>query len=124
MSATGNSGLQVILIDEDDSLRRALARTIRLAGFDVESFASAEAMLARGAPPPKACLVLDIDLPGLDGSRLRRQLDAAGCEFRTVFTTALEPTEVAEPLAAFAPAVVLHKPFSNEALLDAIRQAR
>ena len=124
MSSTGNRRSQVILIDDDDSLRRALARTIRLAGFDVEAFASAEALFAKGIPDPDACLVLDIDLPGLDGIRLKRQLDAAGCEVRTVFITALEPAEVAEPLADLDAVTVLHKPFSNETLLDAIRRAR
>jgi DNA-binding response OmpR family regulator len=58
--------LHVLLVD-DDSLRRALARTIRLAGFEVEAFGSVEALLARGVPEHAVCLVLDVDLPGIDG---------------------------------------------------------
>jgi FixJ family two-component response regulator len=121
VSGTGNGRLQVFLLDDDESLRRALARTIRLAGFAVQTFDSAEALLA-AAMPRNACLVLDIRLPGLDGIRLKRVLDAAGCGLRTVFITALEPAEVEEPLATLGPVTVLHKPFSNEVLLDAIRQ--
>jgi CheY-like chemotaxis protein len=59
--------MHVLLVDDDDSLWRALARTIRLAGFEVEAFESAETLLARGVPERDVCLVLDVDLPGIDG---------------------------------------------------------
>ena len=59
--------MHVLLVDDDDSLWRALARTIRLAGFEVEAFESVETLLARGVPERDVCLVLDVDLPGIDG---------------------------------------------------------
>jgi FixJ family two-component response regulator len=110
----------VLLVDDDDSLRRALARTIRLAGFDVEAFHSVEALLARGVPERDACLVLDVDLPGIGGIELKRSLVAAGRDLPTVFITALEPAEVRESLAAFSPVAVLYKPFNKGDLLEAI----
>lgn len=73
--AAGPRGLLVLLVDDDSSLRRALARAIRLAGFDVEVFQSVESLLARGVPERDACLVLDVDLPGIggiEGPRMRR----------------------------------------------------
>lgn len=113
----------MLLVDDDDSLRRALARTIRMAGFEVEAFASAEALLARGVPARNACLVLDLDLPGIGGIELKRALVDADRDLPTIFITALDPAEVAEPLAALAPVAVLYKPFSKEDLLEAIGRA-
>jgi FixJ family two-component response regulator len=114
----------VLIVDDDESLRRALARTVRLAGFEVEAFQSVEALLARGVPERGACLVLDVDLPGIGGVEFRRALAEAGRDLPTIFITALEPAEVSEPLAALAPVAVLYKPFDKDALLEAIGRAR
>ena len=113
----------VLLVDDDDSLRRALARTIRLAKFEVEAFESVEALLARGIPEHDACLVLDVDLPGIGGIEFKRTLAEAGHDLPTIFITALERADVSEPLAALAPVAVLYKPFSKRDLLEAIGQA-
>jgi FixJ family two-component response regulator len=116
--------LHVLIVDDDDLLRRALARTVRLAGFEVEAFRSVDALLAHGVPERDACLVLDVDLPGIGGIELKRTLAEAGRDLPTIFITALEPAEVGEPLAALAPLAVLYKPFDKEALLEAIGRAR
>lgn len=116
--------MRVLLVDDNDSLRRALARTMRLARFEVEAFKSVEALLARGLPADDACLVLDVDLPGIGGIAFRRTLAQAGRDLPTIFITALEPGDVSEPLAALAPVAVLYKPFNKEDLLEAIGQAR
>ena len=113
----------MLLVDDDDSLRRGLARTIRLAGFEVEAFRSVEALLGRGIPECDACLVLDVDLPGIGGIEFKRTLVAAGRDLPTIFITALEPAEVNKPLAALAPVAVLYKPFNKEDLLEAIGRA-
>jgi FixJ family two-component response regulator len=116
--------LHVLIVDDDDSLRRALARTVRLAGFEVEAFQSVDALLAHGVPERDACLVLDVDLPGLSGIELKRTLAEAGRDLPTIFITALEPADVSAPLAALAPVAVLYKPFDKVALLEAIERAR
>lgn len=115
--------IRVLLVDDDDSLRRALVRAIRLAGFEVDAYRSVEALLQHGLPTADHCLVLDVDLPGLRGPEFRRALTAAGIELPTIFITALEPSEIGEPLEALAPLAVLRKPFSNDDLLDAIELA-
>lgn len=114
----------MLLVDDDASMRRALERTIRRAGFDVEAFVSAESLLARGVCERDACLVLDIDLPGIDGIACKRQLDACGRRLPTVFITALEREDVDDNLRALAPVAVLYKPFTNEALIKTIANAR
>lgn len=116
--------LRVLLVDDDDSVRRALARAIRRAGFDVQAFRSAEALLAHGLPERGACLVLDVSMPGIDGIALKRALAAGSRDLPTIFITALEPERVGEALAALSPVAVLYKPFNNEDLLEAIERAR
>ena len=114
----------MLLVDDDESLRRALARTIRLAGFEVQAFQSVEALLAHGVPERDACLVLDVDLPGIGGIELKRTLSEAGRDLPTIFITALEPGEVGVSLAALAPVAVLYKPLDKKDLLEAIGRAR
>jgi FixJ family two-component response regulator len=109
-----------MLVDDDESLRRALARAIRQAGFEVEAFGSAEDLLARGVPEGEVCLVLDVGLPGIDGIELKRALASAGRDLPTIFITALEVEEVSGSLAALSPLAVLYKPFSKQALLQAL----
>jgi FixJ family two-component response regulator len=115
--------LRVLLVDDDDSVRRALARVIRRAGFGVQAFESAEALLARGLPEGNACLVLDVNMPGVGGVALKRALVAAGRDLPTIFITALEPKKVGESLAALAPVAVLYKPFDDRDLVAAIERA-
>jgi len=114
---------RVLLVDDDDSLRRALARTIRLAGFDVEAFASVESLLAHGVPERDACLVLDVDLPGIGGIAFKQALAGAGRDLPTIFITALEARDVSGQLAALRPVAVLYKPFDKDDLLEAIERA-
>jgi FixJ family two-component response regulator len=115
--------LHVLLVDDDASMRRALGRVIGLAGFEVEAFAAAEALIARGIRPDDACLVLDVDLPGIDGMECKRMLDAAGRHLPTVFVTALLPSDVGESLAKLGPSAVLYKPFNKDDLIEAIGRA-
>lgn len=113
----------MLLVDDDESLRRALARTIRRGGFEVEAFESAEALMAHGVPDCGACLVLDVDLPGIGGIEMKQSLVAEGRDLPTIFITALQTEDVGEPLARFSPVAVLFKPFNKEQLLAAIERA-
>lgn len=114
---------RVLLVDDDASLRRALARTMQRAGFEVEAYDSVESLLAAGSDATGACLVLDIDLPGVGGAEFGRALRAAGSERPTVFITASESDELDRRLARLAPVAVLHKPFDSEELLGALGRA-
>ena len=114
----------VLLVEDDASLRRALARTIRLASYKVEAFESVEALLAHGVPAQGACLVLDVGLPGIGGIAFKRTLIQTGHDLPAIFITALEPGEVSEALAALRAVAVLYKPFNKHELVEAIRQAQ
>jgi FixJ family two-component response regulator len=112
---------RILLIDNDASLRRALARLMRLAGFEVESFASVEALLESGSlDHHEGCLVLDVDMPGAGGIEFKQALVEAGRDRPTVFITASEREGLDAQLARLHPVAVLRKPFTKEDLLEAL----
>ena len=78
----------VAIIDDDASANRALGRLLRGAGFDPSGFDSAESFLAERARPSFACLLVDIQLTGMSGLELQRQLRAEGSEVPLIFITA------------------------------------
>jgi FixJ family two-component response regulator len=96
---------------------------MRLAGFKVEPFASVEALLAFGAVEQAACLVLDVDMPSIGTIDFKRALIASGRDRPTIFMTASEREGLEALLARLHPVAVLHKPFSKDDLLDALRRA-
>jgi len=113
----------VLLVENDASVRRALTRTMQHAGLDVQSFASAEALLASGALEADARLVLDVDMPGIGGAELRQALIESGRDRPTIFITASDREGLDAQLARLAPVAVLRKPFNNEDLLAALGRA-
>lgn len=75
----------VLLVDDDDAVRRSLKRLLAANGFRVETFASAEELLDASLPEDTGCLVLDVRLPGLDGLGLQRLLADREDELPIVF---------------------------------------
>ncbi len=114
---------RVLLVEDDASLRRALVRAMRLAGFEVEAFAAIETLLTCGTAVQHACLVLDVDLPGIGGIEFKEALIMSGRDRPTVFMTSSVHDGLNAQLARLHPVAVLHKPFSKEDLLDALHRA-
>jgi FixJ family two-component response regulator len=113
----------VFVIDDDASVRRALGRLLKSAGYLVETFASADAFLRRPLPDSPACLVLDVYLPGLDGLELQRTLVEGSIALPIVFITGHGdiPTTVRAMKAGAVD--FLPKPFDDDVLLNAVGQA-
>jgi FixJ family two-component response regulator len=111
----------ISIVDDDQSVRQSLASLLRSVGFAVRAFGSAEDFLKAGQPGATGCLLLDLRMPGMSGLEL--QLAAAGVRVPSVFLTA-HGDEEARARALRAGAVAfLTKPFSENALLDAVRVA-
>jgi FixJ family two-component response regulator len=111
------------VIDDDASMRRALARQLRTAGFQVETFASAQDYLERRPQAAIACIVADVRMPGLSGLDLQASLAQANRALPMVFITGYGdiPTSVR---AMKAGAVnFLPKPFTEGEILAAIAEA-
>jgi FixJ family two-component response regulator len=113
----------ISVVDDDASVREALANLISSVGYEVELYASAEEFLASSGASTAACLVLDLRMPGMGGLELQRRLAAEGRETPVIVVTAHGDDEArAESLAAGAVAF-LNKPFKEETLLGAIDSA-
>jgi FixJ family two-component response regulator len=109
------------LVDDDASVRKATGRLIKSFGFTVEVFASGGEFLCFGSLRITSCLVLDVQMPSMNGLQLQSHLAAAGYRIPIIFITAYPDEEIrAQALEAGAVAF-LTKPFGEEALLKGIR---
>jgi FixJ family two-component response regulator len=112
-----------MIVDDDDSMRRAARRLIKSYGLAVETFASAEEFLVSGRLNETACLVLDVHMPGLSGLDLQRHLLATEHQIPIIFITAFAD-EITRQRAMEAGAYgYLVKPFEEEDLLDGVHRA-
>ena len=119
-----NTTRLVSIVDDDHSVRRALRRLVRFAGFTAETFASAEEFLTSASLARTACLVLDIHLNGgMSGFGLQAQLTVDRVSIPIIFITAHDNVSLRERAEKSGAAAYLCKPFNDELLLDAIRRA-
>ena len=112
---------QLIVVDDDPSVRRSLTRWAKVSGYEVIAFASASAFLACDIDITRCCLILDIGLPDVNGGEVKRQLIAKGRDLPTIFITGLNDEEVALALFGVAAPHLLRKPFDTESLEAAIK---
>jgi FixJ family two-component response regulator len=113
----------IAVVDDDQAVRFALNRLLRSKGFAVATYASAEAFLERAEHDRPQCLVLDINLGGMNGFELRDALTRLGAEIPVVFITAQDDSATRENVLRASGTPCLRKPFEQGVLLDAIRQA-
>lgn len=115
--------VEVFVVDDDALVRRAVTRLLKSDGYRVESFESPQAILDAGTADRAACLVLDLQMPGLNGLELVEELRSRQVETPVVFITghADVPTSVQAMKAGAIE--FLEKPFDDEQLLAAIREA-
>jgi FixJ family two-component response regulator len=112
----------VVVVDDDESVRRALQRMIRSVGFSVAAYASAEEFLA-ARDGSAACLVLDVRLPGMSGLDLQRLLSETGRDVAVVMMTAHEDQAVRRTALGAGAVDFIAKPFDRGRLLDAVARA-
>lgn len=112
----------VFVVDDDLSVREALEALIRFEGWQAETFASAEAFLSRPRVFAPSCLVLDVSLPDLNGLDLQKRL-AGRSDMPIIFITGYGDVPMTVQAMKAGAVEFLMKPFSDEVLLSAIRQA-
>ncbi len=113
----------IAIVDDDLSVRRGLQRLIRSAGWNAESFASAQEFLARPGPGTPSCLVLDLRLPGLSGLELQKRMAEVGLEIPIVFLTGHGNIPASVQAMKAGAVEFLTKPFDEHDLLQAIQEA-
>jgi FixJ family two-component response regulator len=113
----------ISLIDDDESIRRTTTLLIESFGFHAAAFESAERFLKSEQLPKTSCLVIDVQMPGMNGLQLQSYLAAAGCKIPVIFITAHDDKESRQQALQAGAVAFLGKPFSDELLLQAIRGA-
>jgi FixJ family two-component response regulator len=119
---SGNPSL-VFVVDDDMSFRRSTELLIESAGFDVQSFSSAEEFLRSHRPAVPSCLILDVRLPHLSGLDLQQQLFKADAQIPIIFITGHGDIPMTVQAMKAGAAEFLTKPFREQELLDAVRRA-
>ncbi len=130
MQATGEPGMAILprthvisIIDDNDDAREATGDFVRSLGYRTLTYASAEDFLDADSMDGAACLITDVQMPGLSGIELQDLLVARGCVTPIIFITGF-PDAAIEAQAIRAGAVgFLRKPFSEESLIDCIDTA-
>ncbi len=113
----------VCVVDDDDSLLRALRRLLDATGFRVETFPSAEAFLGSRHRGGADCLVLDVHLGGPSGLDLQAQLATSGVRTPVVIITAHDDPPTHERARRAGVIEYLRKPFDDDSLVAAIHRA-
>ena len=125
MSATARSQQKptVFVVDDDISVRESLELLIKFAGWQPETFASAEEFLARPREATPNCLVLDISLPDLNGLELQNLIASERTDMPIIFITGHGDVPMTVQAMKAGAVEFLTKPFDDEVLLNAIRHA-
>ncbi|HXQ33434.1 MAG TPA: response regulator transcription factor [Anaerolineales bacterium] len=113
----------VYVIDDDPSIREAVTSLIRSVGMSVQAFGSAKEFMTSKRPNAPACLVLDVRMPGLSGLELQRELTDAGISIPIIFITGHGDIPMSVRAMKAGAVEFLTKPFRDQDLLDAIKQA-
>jgi FixJ family two-component response regulator len=113
----------IAVVDDDESVRLAVASLLRSVGFVVLRFASAEEFLSARDVQSIACLILDLRMPGMDGQQLQTHLRAEGWLVPTIFLTAHGDDRGRAQALAGGALAFLPKPFDADVLLNAVKSA-
>jgi len=122
MSPSGKTRT-VFVIDDDDALRVSIAELLRSAGVRAETFATAQEFLSHERGDGPSCLVLDLQLAGMNGLEVQQELARAGDSTPIIFLTGHGDVPTAVRAMKSGAVEFLAKPFDAESLLDAVQQA-
>ena len=110
----------VYAVDDDESVRSALAKLLRSADLDAETFSSAEEFLKSARQNENACIIIDIRMPGLTGFDLLERLITERIRIPVIAVSAHDDAETREHAKELGAVSFFRKPVDDQALLDAI----
>jgi len=114
-------GNLISLVDDDESIRRTTTLLIQSFGFQATAFESAESFLKSGQLHQTSCLIVDVQMPGMNGLQLQRHLAASGFKLPIIFITAYDNNESRQQAMQAGAVAFLSKPFNDKNLLETIR---
>lgn len=113
----------IAIIDDDESMLSAIVGLVRSADYDARGFASAEEFLAYGMIQSFACIVTDIQMPGMSGVDLKQHLAACQISTPVIMITARHAPDLEEKALASGAVCFLRKPFEADTLIRCIERA-
>ena len=112
---------KIYIVDDDDSVRKALARLFRAEGLNSEAFASGELFLAGLPDDAQGCVVMDIRMPGMTGHDVQEKLRKRGRKIPVIALSAQDDDGARERARELGAVTFFRKPVDDQALLDSIR---
>ena len=113
----------IYIVDDDESVRRAMERLFRSTGMDVRIFTSAQEFLKYKYREKNSCMIVDIKLQGKSGLELQDELRARGSKLPVIFITGYDTQETRDQAKKSGAAGYFRKPIDDQALLDSIHWA-
>jgi FixJ family two-component response regulator len=113
----------VSIVDDDESVRMAAKGFVRSLGYDAKVFSSAEALLQSPELERTACLIVDVQMPKMNGLELQARLRAAGYQMPIIFITAFPEERLRAKALAGGAVCFLDKPFDCKALVECLETA-
>jgi FixJ family two-component response regulator len=118
-----DEALVISVVDDDESVREAIKGFIRSLGYVAATFASAEEFLKSERVHETACLITDVQMPGMSGIELQSRLIAKGYRLPIIFITAFPEAKARAQALAAGALGFLSKPFSDEKLISYLDEA-
>jgi FixJ family two-component response regulator len=116
-------GPLIAIIDDDESVRSSVSGLVRSLGYSARTFASAAEFLGSGAQPDSACIISDVQMPGISGIELKEALMAAGSRTPVILMTAFVSDAVMARASQAGAVCFLRKPFDAEELIRCLDAA-
>lgn len=113
----------IAVVDDEESVRKAMVRVLSAAGFAAHGFASGEEFLKSWHFDRPDCLVLDLQMPDVSGTEVQRALNIAGASFPVVIITAHDAPSLREECLRLGAVAYLCKPLDVRSLLDTVSLA-
>ena len=110
----------ISVVDDDDSFREAIKSLVNMLGYSVDAFASAEAFLASSRVNSTACVITDVQMPGMSGVELQRRLLAGRHRVPVIFVTAYPNESIRDRVMRDGAIGYLSKPLQKQSLLDCL----
>ena len=117
------SAIRIAVVDDDASVRKALARLLTASSFNTQTYGSAREFMDTGTQQPPQCLVLDLHMPEQTGLDLQHQLRRAGINIPTIIVTAYNEPGLRERCQQAGASAFLLKPLNHASLVGAINTA-
>jgi FixJ family two-component response regulator len=111
------------VVDDDEMLRESLPDLLREFGFAARAFSSGQEFLSSDFLGQTRCLILDVAMPGMSGLDLQEELNRRGRAIPIIFITGQKDEDIRERALRQGAVKFLYKPFSDDALLDAVNAA-